>query len=102
VLFNLVVSIEWATDPSYTEAISQAARLASDYLYDVSDGQMALGHVAIYDNAEHWGDADLQISVRNSVQPPAYVGGIVSPDRSHVIRVGRGRSRTCHNARLGR
>jgi len=48
-----------------------------------------LGQVSIYDNAQHWADADIQISTKNIVRPHAYVGGITSDDKSHVIRVGR-------------
>ena len=89
VLHNLLVSIEWDATVSYTQQISRAVRLASDYLYDLTDGQMAFGHVSIYDNARHWGDADVQISAKNIVRPHAYIGGIISSDPSHVIRVGR-------------
>jgi hypothetical protein len=89
VLFNLVVSIEWDADMAYTQQISRAVRFASDYLYDISDGQMVFGYVHIYDDAEHWADADLQISTKNIVRPHAYIGGITSNDKSHVIRVGR-------------
>jgi hypothetical protein len=90
VLFNLVVSIEWDATDDYMEEIAQAAQSASDYLYDMSDGQMAFGNVAIYDNGEYWADADIQVSTKNIVRPHAYVGGITSDDKSHVIRVGRG------------
>lgn len=89
VLSNLLVSIEWDADETYTQQISRAVRFASNYLYDISDGQMAFGYVNIYDNAEHWADADLQISTKNIVRPHAYIGGITSDDKSHVIRVGR-------------
>jgi hypothetical protein len=90
VLFNLVVSIEWDATDAYMAEIARAVQSASDYLYDVSDGQMAFGRVAIYDNGEYWADADIQISTKNIVHPHAYVGGITSDDKSHVIRVGRG------------
>lgn len=89
ILFNLLISIEWAADADYTREISQAARLASDYLIDISEGQMALGHVAIYTNAERWDDADIQISAKNVVRPHAYIGGLTDSDPSHVLRVGR-------------
>jgi photosystem II stability/assembly factor-like uncharacterized protein len=89
VLFNLVVSIEWDADIAYTTQISEAMRSASDFLYDMTDGQMAFGQVAIYDNGAHWADADIQIATNNVVRPHAYIGGIGDGDRSHVIRVGR-------------
>lgn len=89
VLFNIVASVEWDATISYTDHLSRAFKLASDYLYDVTDGQMALGHVAVYDSATHWTDADFQFSTRNMVIPHANPGGISSEDTSKIIRVGR-------------
>lgn len=89
VLFNVVVSIEWDATITYTDQISRALTLASAYLYDLTDGHMALGRVSIYDNGDYWADADIQISAKNIVHPHAYIGGITSEDKSHVIRVGR-------------
>ena len=89
ILLNLVASIEWDATLTYTQQISRAFRSASDYLYDLTDGQMALGHVTIYDNAEHWADADVQFSANNVVWPHAYVGGLTSEDTFEVIRLGR-------------
>jgi photosystem II stability/assembly factor-like uncharacterized protein len=90
VLFNLLVSIEWDATLTYTQEISRAVSYASDYLYDLTDGQMAFGQVSIYDSSQFWADADVQISTKNIVWPHAYVGGLTSDDKSHVIRVGRG------------
>ncbi len=89
IYFNLLVSIQWNATPEYVQDLANGLRLASDYLFDVSDGQMAFGHIAIYDDASQWGNADIQILTRSDVRPYSYVGGIVSADRSHVIRVGR-------------
>lgn len=89
ITFNLVVSVQWNATPEYLAEIASAMRQASDYLYDVSDGQMAFGQVAIYDDAAHWEDADIQILARNNVRPYAYIGGIASPDPAMTIRVGR-------------
>lgn len=89
VLFNLVVSVEWSATEEYLNQIARAVREASAYLYDLTDGQMAFGRVAIYSNAERWAEADIQISTKNIVRPHAYIGGITSDDTSHVIRVGR-------------
>ncbi len=96
-LFNIVTSIEWDATDDYLMEIEDAFRKASDYLYDVTDGQMAFGQVAIYDNAEHWADADFQFSTKNTVRPYAFIGGITSEDKAHTIRVGRFWSRTGGN-----
>ncbi|MCL4862650.1 MAG: hypothetical protein KJZ93_24775, partial [Caldilineaceae bacterium] len=90
ILFNLVVSIEWAADEVYIEEMAAAMEAASNYLFDASDGQMALGRVTIFDRATHWANADLQISAKNIVRPHAFIGGLIDSDRSRVIRVGRG------------
>ena len=89
ILFNLVVSIEWDATAEYINQIEWAVQHASDYLYDFTDGQMAFGRVSIYDDGNNWANADIQISTQNIVRPHAYIGGITSNDRSHVIRVGR-------------
>jgi len=89
IYFNLLVSIQWNATPEYLQEVASAMRQASDYLYDVSDGQMAFGQVALYDNAQHWEDADIQILARNNVRPYAYRGGVTSADPGMTIRVGR-------------
>lgn len=90
ILFNILVSVEWDADAAYLTMLEDALRKASDYLYDVSDGQMALGEVTIYDNGQYWTDADFQISTKNTVRPYAYIGGIsAAEDSAHAIRVGR-------------
>ncbi len=89
VLFNIVVSIEWDATEDYINTIEEAFEKASDYLYDVTDGQMAFGWVSIYDKAQYWADADFQFSTKNTVRPYAFVGGIISEDEAHAIRVGR-------------
>lgn len=89
VLFNLVVSIEWDASAEYLNEVARAMHLASDFLYDYTDGQMAFGPVAIYDHAAHWSNADIQIAAWNDMRPHAYVDGIHSADKSQVIRLGR-------------
>ncbi|MCB8950362.1 MAG: hypothetical protein H6653_20325 [Ardenticatenaceae bacterium] len=90
ILFNLVVSIEWDATEDYIAAVAEGMQGASDYIFDLSDGQMAFGQVAVYDNGELWGDADIQIAAKNIVRPHARISGILSEDKAHVIRVGRG------------
>ncbi len=89
ILFNIVVSVEWDATKAYLMMLEDAFGQASDYLYDITDGQMAFGQVNIYDQAEHWAEADFQFSTKNIVRPYAFVGGITSEDEAHTIRVGR-------------
>jgi hypothetical protein len=62
----------------------RAFRAASHYLFDLTNGQMAFQQVTIYDNAERWADADIQLTATNTVRPYAYIGGIISSDTSSV------------------
>ena len=89
VLFNLVVSIEWNAQPDYMEQIKMAMQKASNYLYDVTDGQMAFGQVTIFDDGLHWDEADIQVLARNDVRPHSYIGGLTSRNLAHAIRIGR-------------
>ena len=89
VLFNLLVSVEWDATDAYLQDVTLAVEEAADFLYDVTDGQMSFGQVVIYDGAEHWPDADVQISTKNVVHPHAYIGGLTDDETSHLIRVGR-------------
>lgn len=90
ILFNLVISLEWDATTAYLSQVVNAARSASNYLFDLTDGQMAFGKVSIYDQGVNWIDADIQISARNNVHPHAFIGGMISHDRSQNVRLGRG------------
>jgi len=76
IMFNLTVSIEWDADQTYLDDLQLALRRASAYLYDVTDGQMALGRITIFDRGEHWADADLRIAANNQIRPRAAVAGV--------------------------
>jgi hypothetical protein len=89
ILFNILVSVEWDADEGYLNTVASAFDHASDYLYDVTDGQLAFGRVQIYDQARYWSQADFQISTKNTVRPYAFIGGLTSDDTAHSIRVGR-------------
>jgi len=89
VYFNLLISIQWNATDEYLQQIAAGMRLASHYLFDVSDGQMALGQIAIFDDGVNWEQADIQILARNNVRPYAYVGGIHSGDAAQKLVIGR-------------
>lgn len=81
--FNIVVSIEWDAGPEYWAELQTGFEKASTYLYDASDGQMLFERVTIYDNGQHWADADYQIAASNQVRPEAIVGGLLTKNQ-HV------------------
>jgi hypothetical protein len=80
VLFNLVAVVEWDATPEYLTDLGEAFRRASDYLFDLTDGQMALGQVTIVDNAREggnptsdraawWKSADIRFGPDNTIDP---------------------------------
>ena len=87
--FNIVVSVEWDANISYLEQLRQGFLHASDYLYDATDGQMIFERVTLYDNAQHWTDADYRIEANNKVRPNSPVGQILTSDSSRS-EFGRG------------
>ena len=89
ILFNLIVSLEWNADQDYLDHLTNAFEFASDYFYDVTDGQMALGQVKIYSNRENWGEADIQILAKNMVRPHTFVRGMFIPNLTEGITLGR-------------
>lgn len=77
-LFNLTVSLEWDArkDAAYLKQLQSDLQRASELLYDVSNGQAALGNVTVYHARQHWDDADLRIYATNRLRPHATIGGV--------------------------
>jgi hypothetical protein len=72
--FDLAMSVEWdmpANDPFWTQ-LQLASQEASDYLYDVSDGQMALRRIAVWDDGNLWGEVDVQIEPSHHPEAMCY------------------------------
>ncbi len=80
VVFNLDVSLEWdaRADTQFMAKLEHDLSNTSDYLYDWTNGQAALGHINIYFDREKWDDAHVQIYATNRLRPNAQQGGIVS------------------------
>ena len=80
VLFNLDVSLEWDArqDTAYLNQLGFNLQRASEVLYDITNGQAALGSVTIYHNREQWNDAHIRIFANNQLRPFANQGGIVT------------------------
>ncbi len=88
IFFNLTVSLEWDADRAYLDDLETGLRQASAFFYDVTDGQMALGRVTIFDRGEHWRDADIRIAANNQIVPHAAVAGMDSSRIDHTARFG--------------
>jgi len=52
--WNLVVSLQWNAPADEWPLIRQTLSEAADWFYNVSDGQMTLGNVAVYDAKQRW------------------------------------------------
>lgn len=87
-LFNVIVALEWPASRDYLSQLKQAFRQASDYLYDVSNGQMAFAHV-VFGGPELMDCADIQIMASNRLYPRSWQEGLFSQE-VRPIRVGRG------------
>lgn len=92
VLFDLLVAVEWDATPEYLEELKQGWKKASDYLFDLTDGQMAFGNITIFDHslkADHKLDgrtADYVIKADNTICPAHWPPDTV--EQEHVVSIG--------------
>jgi hypothetical protein len=90
--FRVMFSVEWDAPASYLENLRQAAESASNFLYDVTDGQMFFEYIDILDNAMEYDRTDYKVQLDNQTWPSANVGGILF-DSSSNYRIWIGRLR---------
>jgi hypothetical protein len=76
---NLTTSAQWHVEANPSEAAALRSRIvkASNYLYSFTDGQFALGDVAVRQLYDGWDGANIQLFANNTLQPKAIIGGIV-------------------------
>ncbi len=88
-VFDLSVSLEWdaRADSTYLNQLEQDIKRTSEILFDLTNGQAALGTVTLYQAKEHWIDADIQVYARNDVRPNANLGGIVKGAISETVLI---------------
>jgi len=91
ILFDLDISLEWdaRNDGTFLENLEQAIINASTVLYDISDGQAALGEVRLHHNKENWIASDVVIYASNNLRPRAAMGGVVSEETDDVKEDGK-------------
>lgn len=87
--FNLLVSVEWDATEEYLYSLQASLRYMSNYLYDVSDGQMRLDTVVIFDDGRYWHECDMRIHASNDVWPSAYVGAMFWSSSGYTILMPR-------------
>src|SRR5262245_6212885 len=88
-LFNIIVALEWRPSAGYLQTLREAFTLASNLLFDVTDGYMAIGQVTI-GGPELTECADIQIFASNRLSPRSSVNGLHDPEKYQPIRIGRG------------
>ncbi len=79
VLFDISVSLEWDArqDTSFLKQLEFDLGRTSEFLYDWTNGQVALGNITLYHNREHWNDAHVRLYGTNGLHPNADQGGVV-------------------------
>jgi hypothetical protein len=79
-LFDLDLSLQWdaSRDPIYRQQLDLGLKKSSQYLYDFTDGQLALGRVTVHQSAEDWDSAHIRVYASNRMRPYATQGGIVA------------------------
>jgi hypothetical protein len=85
-LYNLDMTAQWYLDddPAFRQALERNIVRASEYLYDFTDGQFALGRVTVRQSYEGWDDADIKLHTSNVLHPNATIGGIVLTDTADI------------------
>ncbi|MBW7883238.1 MAG: DNRLRE domain-containing protein [Caldilineaceae bacterium] len=91
-LQDLVVSSQWHVQADGAKAawLEQNIQRASDYLYDFTEGQFALGTVRVRQYYDGWAGANIKLHTSNTFHPNATIGGIVAdetPDISPTIPI---------------
>ncbi|MBN1138760.1 MAG: hypothetical protein JXM73_19405 [Anaerolineae bacterium] len=80
VLFNPTISLEWDArkDEQFLAQLQYDLGRTSEFLYDWTNGQAALGRVTVYHDRQYWNDAYMRVYATNQLRPSAVKGGIVS------------------------
>ena len=102
-LFDIDIALEWdaRNDESFLIELEDGIKRASELLYDVTNGQAALGNVRVFQGKEGWSDADAIVSANNGLRPSAAIGGITQVPLSETVRVGLTGTKTISNAYAG-
>lgn len=85
---DLTVAAQWNVegDPAYRDELAGNLQKASRFLYDFTDGQVALGEVTVYQNYENWDAADVWLYASNHMRPEADAGGVVEAETADPRR----------------
>jgi len=82
--YNLLVSVEWDADEVYLQGLQSEFQYMSNYLYDVTDGQVRLDTVVIFDDGLLWQEADVRIKATNTYTPKTWHLAIDDPNAEPI------------------
>ncbi|MCA9925971.1 MAG: hypothetical protein KC421_26550, partial [Anaerolineales bacterium] len=87
-LFHLNISLEWdaRNDNDFLADLADSLNNASALLYDVTNGQAALGQINLFHDKLYWNSSDIQLYANNGLRPSAAIGGIVNEPVSDTIK----------------
>ena len=87
--WHLVVSLDWDASDDELDQLRTRFVDASQYLYNLTDGQFFIEQVEVADDAQLWGSAEIAFQVDAWVQPHSnsiggFLGSVGSPAGSHI------------------
>jgi hypothetical protein len=88
-LFSMLIAFEWQPSPHTVQQVQSAVKQASNFLYDVTDGFMAIGQ-AILSGPDLLDVADIQVMASNRFHPRSWISALHEPHKFQPIRLGRG------------
>jgi hypothetical protein len=86
-VFDLSVSLEWdaRNDSGYLAQLESDLERASEIMYDLTNGQVALGQITVYQAKEEWETANVVVYASNSQRPNADIGGVSLSTQSDTL-----------------
>jgi hypothetical protein len=93
-LFHLDVALEWDAryDQRFMAQLEYDLRRASEFLFDATNGQAALGDVNLWHDRENWDSAHIRIYASNRVRPSAIIGGVASAVFTRTVSLANGQN----------
>ena len=91
ILFDLDLSLEWdaRNDQAFLSQLELDLKRTSRFLYDWTNGQLALGKINVYQAKENWLDSHIIIPASNNLRPGADLGGILTAPVSEILSNGQ-------------
>jgi hypothetical protein len=88
-LFNVLVAFEWVPSCETLNQLLVGARAASDFLFEATDGQMAVGQITI-GGRPFMPAADIQIMASSRFHPRSWTNALNDERKFSPVRLGRG------------